>query len=182
MTDSLQGIYEQRRAIQQRAQDLDALRREVLDWQAQTFTARTFASITAHLAREAVELRDDPDDGSEHADAMMLLWAAVDELQRLQEAHGIDVLEVVRAKLARNRLRTWGEPDADGVVSHTAEGDEDDEDEGCPKGDPDCLSRDDECHDACEAPCDHSMGYRTHQGMRFCQTCGERWELVAPAP
>lgn len=29
---------------------------------------------------------------------------------------------------------------------------EDDEDEGCPKGDPDCLSRDDECHDACEAP------------------------------
>ena len=27
-----------------------------------------------------------------------------------------------------------------------------DEDEGCPVGDPDCTSRDDECHDACEAP------------------------------
>lgn len=29
---------------------------------------------------------------------------------------------------------------------------ESDEDEGCPVEDPDCTSRDDECHDACEAP------------------------------
>lgn len=30
----------------------------------------------------------------------------------------------VRAKLEKNKRRTWGQPDADGVVEHTAEGDQ----------------------------------------------------------
>lgn len=41
------------------------------------------------------------------------------------------------------------DPDADAVTDLKVF---EDEDEGCPVGDPDCLSGDGDCHDACEAP------------------------------
>lgn len=48
------------------------------------------------------------------------------------------------------------DPDAGAVtdleVFPDAAGTAEDEDEGCPVGDPDCLSGDGDCHDACEAP------------------------------
>lgn len=41
--------------------------------------------------------------------------------------------------------------------------DETDDDEGCPKGDPSCTSRSDECHDACER--DLSVPLKGYEGL-----------------
>jgi len=113
------------------ADTLDTLRVEVIAWQHETFVHRTARSIATHLEREAIELRrevqvqstpwcegnpraEQPLEG-EIADVQLLLWGLADEV-------GVDLVAAVRAKLERNKRRTWGPPDADGVVEHTAEG------------------------------------------------------------
>jgi hypothetical protein len=100
---------------------LEALRLEVLAWQAETFTQRTIRSVTAHLAKEGAELHAEPTDRLEYADVLMLAWSALNEVQVLAEAHGIDLLSAVRDKLAINKARTWGFPDGDGVVLHVSD-------------------------------------------------------------
>lgn len=104
--------------ISERAAILEALRLEVLAWQAQTFPNRTIRSITAHLAKEGRELLGNPTDCLEYADVQMLSWAADHELATMLKANDVDVIDCVRQKLAINRQRTWGAPGPDGEVEH----------------------------------------------------------------
>lgn len=90
---------------------LDSVLTEVVAWQRQTFTYATPASITEHLRREAIELADDPTNLSELADVMLLVAGLASNL-------GADLTTIVAEKLAINRRRTWGQPDAAGVVEH----------------------------------------------------------------
>lgn len=90
---------------------LDTLRAEVISWANATFTLANPHSKAAHLEREAKELRAAPRDVEEMADVFILLC-------HLSDGH--DLAAAVRAKLEKNKLRAWGEPDAEGVVEHVA--------------------------------------------------------------
>lgn len=92
---------------------LDTLRAEINAWQREAFVHRTPHSIATHLLREAMELHQRPDALDEAADVFMLLVGLTE---------GRDLVRAVREKLERNRRRIWGQPDADGVVEHIAEG------------------------------------------------------------
>lgn len=90
---------------------LDVLAADIRAWQAETFPHATPASVAEHLRREAEELEAAPADPEEIADLFHLLIAAA-------EANGYDLIDVVASKFAINRARTWGQPDAHGVVEH----------------------------------------------------------------
>lgn len=89
-------------------------------WQRETFPKATAESCSAHLAYEQNELADavvygDIDDTAEEAaDCLLLLVGIADR-------SGFDLLQAAEAKLAKNRLRKWGKPDAKGVVEHVEE-------------------------------------------------------------
>ena len=92
---------------------LDLLRLESIAWANATFRSASPSSKAEHLRREATELAANPGDLEEMADVFLLLAHLSD---------GRDLAGAVRAKLEKNRARTWGEPDAHGVVEHIAEG------------------------------------------------------------
>lgn len=94
---------------------LDAVVGDILAWQVETFTHRTPHSITKHLLKEAAELHAAPSDHEEWADVVFL---AVALIQDGTENAPRDLIGALRAKLAINKVRTWGEPDADGVMEH----------------------------------------------------------------
>lgn len=98
---------------------LDAVVEDILAWQCATFTQRTPHSITKHLLKEAKELHAAPRDDEEWADVFFLTVALI---QDGTPAAPRDLIGALRRKLAKNRARTWGVPDADGVVEHVAEG------------------------------------------------------------
>lgn len=98
---------------------LDAVVADILAWQTATFTQRTPHSITAHLLKEAKELHAAPLDNEEWADVLMLAIALTQDGTPNSPR---DMIGALRAKLVKNRARTWGVPDADGVVEHIAEG------------------------------------------------------------
>lgn len=84
---------------------------EGAQWSEETFGHATPSSIAKHLLKEAQELVDNPTDGEEMADIMLLLghlFAVTDK----------DPVYEVRRKLEICRQRKWGPPDADGVVEH----------------------------------------------------------------
>jgi dCMP deaminase len=93
---------------------LDGLFRDANTWQAATFPRATPASVAEHLRREVAELAADPTDTSELADVVFLAIGLAYEL-------GVDLKQIVAAKLTVNMARTWGKPDADGVVEHVRE-------------------------------------------------------------
>lgn len=93
-------------------ESLDGLFEEVRAWQRATFPAATRRSVAMHLHEEAAELLADPDDDEEVADVAMLLAGMMG---------GEQLVNAVRRKLEQCKLRTWGEPDADGVVRHVRE-------------------------------------------------------------
>jgi dCMP deaminase len=93
---------------------LDTVLAEVNEWQAVTFPRATPSSVVAHLKREVDELAADPTDTGELADVIFLVVGLAYELGLSMT----DLAEIVAQKLAINRKRTWGEPDADGVVEH----------------------------------------------------------------
>lgn len=94
---------------------LDSLAREIQAWQAVTFPHCTAASSAHHLAAEAEELVEAPTDPGEQADIFLLLIAN-------STAAGTDLVKAVRAKLEKNKRRTWGKPNGLGIVQHIAEG------------------------------------------------------------
>jgi hypothetical protein len=98
------------------ASPLDAITRELMDWQRETFPHGTPASCVAHLVEEVAELSANPTDASEIADCYFLIVGAASRA-------GIDLVSALREKLAVNRARAWGHPDANGVVNHVREGD-----------------------------------------------------------
>lgn len=95
---------------------LEDLIEDVLNWQRATFTQRSAHSITAHLLKEAKELHANPNDDEEWADVLLLAFALCDDGERRR-----DLAREVRRKLEVNKLRKWGEPDADGVIQHIKE-------------------------------------------------------------
>lgn len=103
-----------------RVHSLDDLRLESIEFANRTF-GRGFLrrpAILAHMKREIKEIEDDLETGRfdpiEAADIFLLLAHLTDQVD--------DFPEVVARKLARNKARTWGEPDAEGVIQHTSEG------------------------------------------------------------
>ena len=98
-----------------RCDSLDLLAQEIRDWQEVTFPRAHARSVAAHLLKEAKELLEHPHDLDEIADIFLLVVGAA-------SANGVDLAGLVRSKLEENKLRTWGEPDADGVVEHIRDG------------------------------------------------------------
>lgn len=96
---------------------LDRVLTEVNEWQAVTFPRATPASVVEHLRREVLELVDDPTDTAELADVIFLVVGLAYELGLSMS----DLARIVAGKLAVNRQRVWGEPDAFGVVEHLRE-------------------------------------------------------------
>ena len=93
------------------------LRLDVLEWAQATFhrAPGEVEPILKHLQREVQEMRDSEGrDPEEFADALMILWHAAHVAGH--EWHAI--VAAVHRKLQVNRARTWGDPDADGVVEH----------------------------------------------------------------
>lgn len=83
-------------------------------WSENTFPQSTTKSIATHLAREAQELKENPEDPSEMADIVLLLG-------HLAGITGVDLTNASREKLAINKTRKWGKIDAEGVVEHVRE-------------------------------------------------------------
>lgn len=84
---------------------------EITEWASKTFPGQTPASKAKHLHNEAGELMDDPADGEEMADILILLL-------NLAEMGGINLLAEVQKKMVKNRARQWNAPDEHGVCKH----------------------------------------------------------------
>lgn len=100
---------------------LDAVLEDVIVWQRETFLGERLLPAANHLLREVRELAADPTNGEEHADALMLAACVLDRIRESATRHGIDLQAETIKKLAINRARTWGEPDAEGVIEHVRE-------------------------------------------------------------
>ena len=93
-------------------------------WGDETFPHSTARSVMDHLKDEIGELDVEVDaylaERSPEGRAALAEEAADCYLLLLHIAHkyGFDLEVAATAKLARNRVRTWGEPDARGVVRH----------------------------------------------------------------
>lgn len=134
---------------------------EVTEWASRTFPGQTPASKAEHLLDEAGELKDDPSNGEEMADVLILLL-------NLAEMHGLDLLEEARKKMAINRTRTWGPPDERGVCNHIKVGTEEGETcirEGCAGRIEFQRSENCSCH--LSAPCESCLAVKLH-----CPVCG----------
>ena len=102
----------------------------VADWAERTFPEATLETVLKHLRREEDELAEAVGEqvGPELADCWMILAhlhrladrAAAYLVERALD-EGLDLAEEVKGKMAVNRARRWGEPDADGVVEHVRE-------------------------------------------------------------
>ena len=90
---------------------MSVLFKEIARWAAETFPDSTPDAKLAHLRREFRELEAAPADPEEIADCIMILV-------HLGEGQGFDMEAELWRKLAINRARTWGKPDAEGVVEH----------------------------------------------------------------
>ena len=105
---------------------------EVGEWGNVQFPMATSSAICAHLKREVAELDKaayslrvfspnyqaqllKQEVAMEAADCYMLLL-------HLCFRNGIDLETAAREKFEVNKARTWGKPDAEGVVEHVREG------------------------------------------------------------
>jgi NTP pyrophosphatase (non-canonical NTP hydrolase) len=92
-------------------QTFEELRQDAVAWANGNFPQATTRSKAEHLRREVAELVETPSDGEEMADVLLLLL-------HLADGEGIDVITEAAKKLAKNKRRVWGKPDASGVVEH----------------------------------------------------------------
>lgn len=97
-------------------QTLDSLAAEIREWQDATFPTATAASAAKHLLSEAHELVAQPTDPEEMADIFLLVIAVANKA-------GVNLAEAAAAKLAKNKARKWGKPNADGYVEHVKDDD-----------------------------------------------------------
>jgi NTP pyrophosphatase (non-canonical NTP hydrolase) len=98
----------------------DGFQHEVGAWAERTFPQATPQSIVAHLRREVEELAASthlgpPEEEEREAGDCLLL------LLHLAHKRGYRLLLAAHDKHAANQARTWGEPDAEGVVQHIRE-------------------------------------------------------------
>jgi dCMP deaminase len=106
---------------------LETVLSDVIGWQRDTFPGERLVPAAIHLMREMDELRADPS-GEEHADAFMLVMCVLDRAATIKARiiesalrHGVDILDETERKLAINKAREWGKPDAEGVIEHVRE-------------------------------------------------------------
>jgi len=92
--------------------------KEITEWQDSIFTQATPLSAAIHLTREALEVQQSVKLGEkgweldlELADVFLLTVG-------IAHLAGIDLEAAIDLKMFHNRNRTWGAPDADGVVEH----------------------------------------------------------------
>lgn len=93
---------------------LEVVLAEELDWQDSTFPLSTSQSRAIHLAREAEELKSDPENPYEMADVLLLL----SHLARGKGGPNVSLSQAVIEKQKINRNRKWKKPDSQGVVEH----------------------------------------------------------------
>lgn len=95
---------------------MHSLQGEIGRWGEKTFGAGKSGPILAHLKKEVVELIES-EEPEEAADVLILLF---------QHAYstGYDLMYEARKKMAINYKRKWGPPDAEGVIEHIKEGEE----------------------------------------------------------
>lgn len=105
-----------RKAVEEKVyqHSLEKVWAESVPWQEETFPNATTKSVVEHLYREALELRENPDDWEEVADILLLLGHLIHKT-------GMDAAKVVRDKLEVNKRRVWAAPDEQGVVEHVRE-------------------------------------------------------------
>ena len=100
-----------------------ATQHEIGTWGDDTFPLSTPCSVMAHLADEVRELAVEVDAFSAHPDEATRAALAEEAsdcfllLSHIAHKCGFD-LAATDAKFAQNQQRTWGEPDARGVVRH----------------------------------------------------------------
>lgn len=97
--------------------DLSRFWSELSDWSQATFgtdAERGPAGPLAHLSREVAEVQADPGNLTEYADLLFLVFDACRRAGFTYE----QLVAGVFAKLAVNRSRAWGKPDAEGVCEH----------------------------------------------------------------
>jgi hypothetical protein len=93
------------------------------EWSQKTFgsdAVKDWTGPIAHLRKELCEIEEQPADREEWADALLLL---LDGARRA----GFNVQGLMLAaedKLAINKRRVWGEPNADGSVEHDRSSDD----------------------------------------------------------
>ncbi len=92
--------------------------KDVIDWQEEQFPKATTKSIITHLYMEVFELGEavklDSNTSEELADCFLLLFGLAHKLDL-----GFDqIVKAIEDKMKINKFRTWGEPDANGVVRH----------------------------------------------------------------
>lgn len=90
------------------------LQQRVVQWAEATFPNQPTEGKIAHLEDEIKEVRENPNDGEELADCLLLLF-------NLAGRAGVDLLAEAEKKLAKNMKRTWGKQDERGVVHHVEE-------------------------------------------------------------
>lgn len=94
-----------------KAGEFDAVLSDYLAWSLRQFPGSTPASVAAHIRKEAAELAAEPTSAEELADIVALAFHSA-------ARQGFDLTGTLAAKLPVLKARTWGEPDADGVVEH----------------------------------------------------------------
>lgn len=67
-----------------------------------------------HLAKEAVEAQDNPDDEFEYADCLLLILDAA----RRAGFSPLSLVKTARDKMVINKKRTWSKPTDDNPVEH----------------------------------------------------------------
>lgn len=109
------------RVEQQAPANWDATVADYIAWARATFPGERTLPAARHLCREAAEVLravesvDAPDTIAEEcADTIMMALNVADRV-------GADSLAAFRAKLDKNKTRTWAAPDADGIVEHERE-------------------------------------------------------------
>lgn len=98
--------------------DLQKFQNDITEWANTTFgNNRQPSSVIAHLAKEVIELSEQPYDIEEYADCFILLLNA----SKLAGVNVQQLLEAAESKMEINRHRKWGKPDENGVVEHLRE-------------------------------------------------------------
>ncbi len=94
---------------------LDDALKPVVAWAEVAFPNSTPRSKALHIAKEAAELLEDPTDGEEMADVVMIV-------AHLAASQGVDLAAEIAKKHGKNLKRWWGPPDENGVVEHVRSG------------------------------------------------------------
>lgn len=100
------------------------LQHEIVEWTDKTFTGQTIQGKVSHLLKELNEAFEEAttDEGRvEIGDAGMLALQVAHMVDAIVPPLRNDFIDVMHAKLARNKARTWGPPAADGAFHHVKE-------------------------------------------------------------